>query len=232
MPSIVGVTCTGDRPICMDLLTRWVKHQTLPITRWLIIDDGRVPYVPTMNCDYIYRKPQSSDPKHTLNLNIRTALPYIKEDIVCWLEDDEYYAPKYIETMVAKIKGHDAVGIIKSKYYYLPGRTYYVHNTKDHASLAETAITKEFLPKLVTMLDGDPFIDLRIWKEVNGNGCLFDDGAECLYVGMKGLPGRPGIGAGHRGGGRKDFQYEVLKKWMPNDYKFYVDLNLKEKIKC
>jgi hypothetical protein len=229
---ITCLTCTGDRKVALELSEKWIKHQTLQPDQWLVVDDGREPFMPSMNCDYVYRNRLPSDGKQTLNANLRFALPYIKGDIIFFWEDDEYYAPKYIETMVANVRGCQAVGIIKSKYYYLPGRTYYVHNTKDHASLAETAITKEFLPKLETMLDGDPFIDLRIWKEVNGNGCLFDDGTQYLYVGMKGMPGRPGIGAGHRGGGRKDFQYEVLKKWMPNDYKFYVDLNLKEKIKC
>lgn len=244
--SISVVTCTGDRKISLSLLSRWIKNQTIQPDQWLIVDDGEIPFVPSMNCDYISRTPQKSDPPHTLGLNLLTAIPHIKGDIVLFCEDDEYYAPAYIQSIVEKFyKGYEAVGICRSKYYNLRYRTYYVHSTVDHASLAQTAIKKEYLGKLKGMLNGDPFIDIRIWEEVSGKrvslsnptekgkefilnggrGYLFDDGQEnCLYVGMKGMPGRKGIGIGHKGAGTFDPNFEVLKKWNPRDYQSYVDL--------
>jgi hypothetical protein len=244
---VTALTCTGDRPICLKLLADWINRQSLKVDQWLIIDDGRVPFVPSMNCDYIYRTPQHDDPEQTLNTNIEYAIPFITGDVILFCEDDEFYSKDYVKTMVEKIQGHEAVGICKSKYYNLPFRTYYVHNTRDHASLAQTGIVKEYLPTLKTLLVGDPFIDIRIWEEIggkdlswkkmpfihnelivgNGRGILFDDGMkDCLYVGMKGMPGRKGIGAGHKGAGRSDSRCGVLREWMPQDYQTYMNLQL------
>lgn len=244
---VTALTCTGDRPVCLSLMAKWMDSQSLKPDQWLVIDDGKVPFVPTMDCDYVYRNPQRTDPVHTLNLNIEFAIPYIIGDVILFCEDDEYYSPKYIKTMVEKIQGREAVGICRSKYYNLPARTYYVHNTLDHASLAQTGVMKDYLPKLQTLLSGDPFIDIRIWEDIGGKkvshnggrpagkefvlgggrGFLFDDGNDCLYVGMKGMSGRKGIGAGHRGTGSSDANFEVLRRWIPKDYQTYIDLNLK-----
>ena len=48
---------------------------------------------------------------------------------------------------------------------------------------------------------------------------------ESLYCGMKGMMGRGGIGSGHKGIGTKDtVEYDILKKWIPNDYQDYLSL--------
>ena len=248
---VTAITATGDRHMCLNLLSKWISNQTLRPNQWLIVDDGKEPFMPNMNCDYIYRKPQGSDPKHTLMLNLKTALKHVEGDIVLFMEDDEYYAPDYVKTMVDKIQGHELVGICKSKYYHLPARKYFVHPNQDHASLAQTGMVKEYLPRFETLLEGDSFIDLRMWCDIanktrveshyrnipmnpngvvigNRRGYLFDDGlSDCLYVGMKGMPGRAGIGSGHRCfPGVLDSNGEILKKWMPKDCQTYLNLNL------
>lgn len=247
---ITCLTCTGDRPVCLNLLSRWMKNQTRKPDQWLIIDDGKQPYIPTMECDYVYRVPQINDPEQTLNLNMDYALNHIKGDIVLFCEDDEYYSPLYIETMVKKLSTHDAVGICKSKYYHLPTRTYHIHLNNDHASLAQTGVKRAFLEQFRENLKGDPFIDIRLWKEIagndflqkrrqpflpkgmsinNGRGILFDDGlTDCLYVGMKGMPGRKGIGSGHRGVGRLDTHFKILKQWIKKeeDFRAYATLKI------
>jgi hypothetical protein len=248
---ITALTATGDRRLCLDLLTKWIGHQTLKPTQWLIIDDGKNPYMPDADCDYVYRKPQSVEPRHTLMLNLEVALKFIEGDIVLFMEDDEYYAPDYVKTMADRLEGYELVGICKSKYYHIPAKKYFVHPNQDHASLAQTGMVKEYLPRFKTLLEGDSFIDLRMWCDIanktrvenyyrntpmnpngvvigNKRGYLFDDGLkDCLYVGIKGMPGRAGIGSGHRCfPGTLDPNCETLKKWMPKDYKTYTDLNL------
>lgn len=239
------LTCTGDRPISLNLLSRWMKHQTKQPDQWLIIDDGKEPFIPTLDCDYVYRVPQDNDPLHTLNANIQYAFPYIKGDVILFCEDDEYYAPTYIETMINKLSSHEMVGICKSKYYHLPSRTYHIHINTDHASLAQTGITFSFLKEHQSLIAGDPFIDIRLWQEATkiqsgkkkpflpkgtsmGKAFLFDDGLQnCLYVGMKGLPGRRGIGSGHKGVGRIDPHLKILKQWISKDEDFQAYANLK-----
>jgi hypothetical protein len=94
------------------------------------------------------------------------------------------------------------------------------------ASLAQTAIRRSLLPKFLEILDGDTYIDVRFWESINGQGHIFDDADQMLYVGMKGLPGRAGIGIGHHDNHMyvQDSDRMILKKWIPNDYQYYLSL--------
>lgn len=251
---ITALTCTGDRPVCLGLLSKWIANQTMQVDQWLVIDDGKEPFMPSLDCDYIYRKPEENEQGQTLNINIKTALPHIAGDIILFMEDDEYYAPDYVKTMVEKIQHYNIVGICKSKYYHMPTRTYFAHRNCGHASLAQTAIRKETLPILEEVLNGDAFIDIRLWERlcngnpenkqfiknfntqgtvVNNQAVLFHDGDEdCLYVGMKGMPGRAGIGSGHKGIGRHDSRGAILRKWMPIDCEKYLAINFGNDLHC
>ena len=35
---VTALTCTGDRPVCLELLTRWIKNQTFKVDQWLVVD--------------------------------------------------------------------------------------------------------------------------------------------------------------------------------------------------
>lgn len=233
------LTCTGDRSVCLNLLIKWMNAQTVKPDQWLIIDDGKEPISNELlnsfpdYADVIRRKPLEKDPKHTLNLNIEAAIPFIEGNKIIFWEDDEYYAPRYIETMSGYLQQYEVVGICKSRYYHLPSFKYFVHGNHDHASLAQTGISESFLPELKELLKGDSFIDVRIWDSVGGKlsknkvgiegkaigsrGYLFDDAIrnEFIYLGMKGLPGRLGIGCGHQAIGVYDNEQRLLKKWIP-----------------
>lgn len=238
------VTCTGDRPFCLSLITKWINCQTKLPDQWLVIDDGKTP---TSNqviealpnyAVYLRREPREQEPEHTLNLNIQYALPHIKGDAIVFCEDDEYYSPEYLGTMYSKLLHYEAVGICRSRYYNIQSFRSYTHSNREHASLAQTGIQKSFLKELANLLEGDPFIDIRIWSKisgseippwgklkrvplqervVNGRGLLFDDSLnnKFIYVGMKGMPGRAGIGSGHKTlQGAFDANCNILKKWI------------------
>ena len=247
---ITALTCTGDRPVCFSLLEKWMAAQTIKPFQWLVIDDGKTPTTINSECDYVRRIPKPTDPKQTLNLNIKTALPLIEGEVVIFIEDDEYYAPRYLQVMGYHLISYEVVGICRSRYYHLPSFRYYCHGNLDHASLAQTGVRRSFLKEMPSLLTGDPFIDIRIWKKVsdkkellwgsvknfnvsgqpiNGNkGFLFDDAynKRYLYVGMKGMPGRYGIGSGHAGIGTLDNHQQILKEWIPKDYEEYVKLGM------
>ena len=230
--SITAITPTGDRSLAFNLLQQWVKNQTVTVDQWLVIDDGKTPMegkipMEVEGVEYIRREPLASDPEHTLGLNLQACVERIKGDYIFIMEDDEYYAPTYIEEMLRRLQRYEVVGIGCSKYYNLPMSKWWRDRNMSQASLAQTAFRKSFVPKFSDCINGDFYIDVRLWESVNGAGYMFDDGDQMLYVGMKGLPGRKGIGIGHSNNSlyQSDTDGSVLKKWCPKDYQHYIDIN-------
>ncbi len=250
---ITCITATGDRPICFDLLKKWMHCQIIKPDQWIIIDDGDnpIPEIITFSlpsfAQYIRREPKNSDPNFTLSLNIQEALKYVSGDKIIFLEDDEYYAPEYIQVMSEKLDQYNIVGLSRSRYYHLPSFTYYIHPNIDHASLAQTAFKKSVLSIFEQLLE-DSFIDLRLWNKFidkrfinhkkilhcgefkkESEFLLFNDAAfqQYLYVGMKGLPGRKGIGNGHSSKGIFDPNRHMLRNWITNHdhYNDYINLS-------
>ena len=227
--SLTIITPTGDRPLAFALCQNWVRKQTLQPDQWIVIDDGKMPTRPFVSVQYVRREPQANDPKHTLILNLKTAMPLIKGDKVVIIEDDEYYAPEYLEEMALRLDQHEVVGIARSKYYHLlTGGYMQISNTR-HASLAETGFRSSFVPELSELWDGDPSLDMRLWQKAGPTrSLLFVDADKPLYLGIKGLPGRVGIGAGHNPAlyrrTRDTADRAILKKWVPQDYQIYLDI--------
>jgi len=228
---ITAITPTGDRPLAFALCKRWMETQTVRPDQWIVVDDGKVPMGPSPMMEYIRREPKPDDPPHTLNLNLKTALPYIKGEKILIIEDDEYYAPTYVETIAKKLDSYEVVGISRSKYYHLPTGGHARHGNTMHASLAQTSFRRSFLPVLAHLTSHKikNYIDICIWQKAlaEQRGYLFVDEPVSLYAGIKGLPGRAGIGIGHdeamyKGGG--DAAWATLKRWVPLDWQVYVDI--------
>jgi len=226
---ITAITPTGDRPLPFTLCQYWMKKQTLRVDQWVVVDDGKVPMEPKVGMEYIRREPQPDDPKQTLIENLRVAIPYIRGNKIIIIEDDEYYAPGYIEEMSSKLDRFEIVGIGKSKYYHLLSG-YYSHlaNTR-HASFAEMAFRRSFLNEFKGFLTGGLYLDMRIWRGVDRKRAhLFFDDKNPLHVGMKGMPGRNGIGGGHDithhiyQNKTKDESRNILKSWIPDEEGFNI----------
>jgi hypothetical protein len=251
---ITAITPTGDRPLAMSLCQRWMTNQTVKPDQWIVVDDGKTPIVPTVPMEYVRREPCAGDPKHTLAINLIQAIPLIKGDKILIIEDDEYYAPTYVEEMSKHLDGSKIAGITQNRYYHLPTGGYYMMHNKGHASLAQTAFTSAFIPTFQSAVNASMFVDfldIRMWrmaKQSLNHGfkfggralttrsrvgqlpkselALFSDADRPLYVGIKGLPGRAGIGMGHNPGMymvRDTSGRRVLKQWIPQDYQFYLD---------
>ena len=228
---ITAITPTGDRPLPFTLCQYWMSKQTLKIDQWIVVDDGKIPTEPKVGMEYIRREPQPDDPERTLIENLRAAIPYIRGNKILIIEDDEYYAPGYVEEISSRLNHHEIVGIGRSKYYHLPSG-YFAHLANTHqSSLAEMAFSRTFLSEFRNFLTGNLYLDMRIWRAVDRRRAhLFFDDKKPLHVGMKGMPGRHGIGGGHDTNHRiyrnrtRDESRAVLKKWIPNeeDYNIYM----------
>lgn len=233
---ITAITPTGDRPLAFDLCQKWILNQIQKPDQWIVVDDGDGPLgnnFPILNgngmeFDYIRRYPKPNDPKFTLAENLKAAIPHIKGDKILIFEDDEYYAPGYVQAMAGHLSRTEVTGIGKSRYYHLPSGGYMVIGNMGHASLAQTGFRKSFIPEFRKILTpGKLYIDYAIWTAAKKRkSCYVFFDPKPLYVGMKGLPGRNGIGRGHdpRIYRKKDPGRSVLKKWIPKDYQVYLDI--------
>lgn len=244
------ITCTGDRPLCFNLLEGWISNQTVQPDQWVVVDDGQTETCVKSNCDYVRRIPQKTDPKFTILLNIEEAFKYVKGDKILFIEDDEYYAPDYIKEISNRLDKYDLVGIGRSKYYHLPIMRWHKHRNMGHASLAQTGFTNNFFKDAKSCLRGDLFFDIRLWRVVNGRdadqrslpnnvhqsesrdrkGLIFDDVEKSLYVGMKGMPGRKGIGVGHKEGNGYNPDKGTLRNWISVDEDYNKYLKIKEEL--
>lgn len=229
--TITAITPTGDRPLAFALCQLWMARQRFQPAQWIVVDDGWKASSPFADCEYVRRIPSVMDPKITLALNLRTAMSRVRGEGIIIIEDDEYYGPGYIETMAKKMETYDIVGICRSKYYHLPSGGHYVHGNTRHASLAETAFRSEFMDPFMQVLNEKEttFIDTRLWQRARGSWRrnLFIDAKEPLYLGIKGLEGRGGIGIGHEKWRYETFDgqaRETLKEWVPKDYEIYLDI--------
>jgi hypothetical protein len=128
----------------------------------------------------------------------------IKGDAVVIIEDDDAYAPTYLENMEKWLGSADLVGEGDALYYNVNSRTWFSHRNSQHASFCSTAFKVSLFPQLLRASTSDcPYIDVRFWNYVQSPFKKFVSRPQDfptssrLVVGIKGMPGKFGYGAGH-----------------------------------
>ena len=227
---ITLITATGERPEAFKLCTEYVARQTYkgPM-QWIVVDDGKVP-IPTprdsLKFEYI-RGPKIWKPGiNTQRLNLDIAIPHIKGDHILLIEDDDWYSPHYLECMLSLLQNADVVGEADAKYYNIKDRSYNELKNYTHASLCSTAFNKKVLPLFeLAVNSGELYIDSVFWNLVKQKRAPYTLrlGTANLCVGMKGLPGRKGIGIGHTpvGYSRDTDTFDKLREWIGGDVSLY-----------
>jgi len=220
MNKITVITLTGDRNKIFEITRQHILAQTIQPDQWIIVDDGFEPLPEKLikGADYIRREPKKGE-GFTLIQNMKLAVSQIKGNIILFMEDDDYYAPKYIETYYNYLKEYTLVGEGCARYYHVSAQKYARMNNKRHASLAQTGFRKEILDIFKVSIEDDFHIDIRFWKKASKFGYVFFDTEDKLklHCSLKGLPGRKGIGIGHNKNLKiyqKDKDYKMLKKWI------------------
>jgi hypothetical protein len=205
---ITAITCTGDRPLPFGLCIEYMARQSLKPDRWIIVDDGKVPLAHEAQwlgeCCAIHevqiwrRPPLPTDPRHTLSVNLLAALALVpSHSRVIFIEDDDWYAREHVEIVANELKFCDLVGFQGIVYYHVGKRC---HRTMgmvtSHSSLCQTGITTRAIPLLKRICSDltAQYIDLRLWGQFIGPKKLTRNLG--TVVGIKGLPGRPGLTLG------------------------------------
>ena len=202
--NVYVLTPTGARPEGLALLGEYLNAQTYegPLT-WVVVDDcDPATRIPTMRqgVDIIVVRP---DWRWAPGMNTQAAcmgrgLKEVPEDAVLFvMEDDDAYLPLYIATMLRAIENKELVGEADARYYNVVTDHWRVLKGKIHSSMASTVCRGKALALLKTLCNGSVcrMLDFTLWRQFTGDKWLI---LTHNVVGIKGLPGRPGIGVGHR----------------------------------
>lgn len=232
--SISIITPTGDRPQALRYLTDYIARQTFAgAVQWVVVDDGKNPYRPEArspaNCsdwELTYRRrDEPGVPGGSLNRNLIIGLRLARHDKIVIMEDDDWYAPMYLETYAELLDHHPLVGESRARYYHVAARKFYEPGNTRWASLAQTGFRRELVPQVDdSCRQGTPFIDLKIWERaIPGKHLIHNHG---LCVSIKAMPGRRGLGQGGHTAGRlykHDHNLRQLHKWIGADADRYTE---------
>jgi hypothetical protein len=218
--NVVAITPTGHRPEGMALLAEYLNAQTYdgPML-WVIVDD----------CDPVTRVPRVRDgirtalvrPRWRWSAGSNTQAASMVEGLrmatekhrVLVLEDDDVYLPDHIENTLSALNSADLVGERESRYYNVSSRRYRTLPGSYHASMCSVGLKGEAVDHLRQICRSNKTrLDMLLWKTFRGTSRLLDTNN---VVGIKGMPGRSGIGVGHRSNfGKPDPHGMKLQEWI------------------
>jgi len=226
MSVVTLITPTGARPEAFALCERWMQMQTYKRSlEWLVVDDyDKEPTKLNYGQKKIAAPKQWTPDINTQRFNMDALMEHIKGEYIFIIEDDEYYSPDYIDVMMGMLGKVDIVGLSNSRYYHVGISGYKNMQNFKHASLCQTAMRRSVLPLLYRAVhSGHYYFDIELWKmAVESEVKLALLSNSSISIGIKGMPGRYGLGAGHdRVGYQADKGHKVLKDWVGRDYIHY-----------
>jgi hypothetical protein len=228
---MIVVTPTGGRPEAFEFCVAYMVRQTyIGDVDWIIAHDIDMPelsataIMPTNWRVHPVRAPWTwAEGMNTqaalMALGLRRAMEHgAGQRPVLIVEDDDFYPKQYLRRMADAFRrvspACGAVGYIRTTYYNVHNRTWRAMHNHQHASLCETGVIGSAVDMLLRICDQrarNPhrkgFLDIDLWAGVHQvrrkDAVHFMEAKPGLRpVGIKGMPGRPGIGSGHRPNGK------------------------------
>ena len=214
-----------------------MNNQTVKPDRWIIVDDGHTPVsddvlsksdIPVKHI--IMPKPNPRVKTHTINFRAG-AKRVSDEGSIFVIDDDDYYAPTYIEKMMGYLNnGVDIVGTAREIEYSLrKDGGYDILNRARFTTNHHTAFNTKILNEVFKVIDNtdDPRMDLLVWDHIKKKTFIkwampvFDP---YICVSFKQWPA---IVNGYCKNHRKDFlgnvdkDYKYLKNLLGDDFERY-----------
>lgn len=225
---VSAITPTADRPVAFELVERFMRRQTVQPDEWIVADGGEVPVACAMGQIHL-RGSLGRVPAGAANFahNLLNGIAEASGDLLIFIEDDDWLAPTHIERMVDLARGPGSLfgADDHQRYYNVAHRSWRVFNNVG-ASLCQTAMRRSILPAFeqtirACLAKGTYGIDTTLWRATPQSEWAIA-GAETV-VGIKGLPGRAGLGVGHRPGigWTPDPDLARLRAWIGDDASLY-----------
>ncbi len=214
------LTPTGGRPEALAMLAGYLNAQTFEgPARWVVVDDcdPATPVPPVragIEVEVIRPAWRWQPGMNTQAASMTAALQRVPaEATVAVLEDDDAYLPGHLNSVLAALAQAELVGERVARYYNVATQRFRELPGHFHASLASTAARGRALALLREVCAaGSRRIDMDLWQAFRGPRALLET---ANVVGIKGMPGRGGIGVGHRDTfGGPDPSGQVLAQWL------------------
>lgn len=231
LTDVTLVTVTADQPIGIAFLESFMRAQTVDVTgaHWVVIDDGDVPARLTMGQQHILRTRElGCRPAESFCRNLLAALPHITTEWAIFAEHDDYYSPRHLATLLelmGKPKAQIA-GDGLQRYYNVKERRWHPF-VNIGACFCQTAMHASVLPILREVaqdqIKANHYgVDQRVWRRVPQNRWSLKLAGTAL--GIKGLPGRAGLGLGHRptADWKPDLNLVQLRAWIGDAADLYA----------
>lgn len=206
------------RPQAFALCEKYMARQTRQPDEWIVVDDGEVKTPINLATTIIRPEIKWRPGANTQARNLLLALSQVKHDsIVSIIEDDDFITPDHLMSLESCFDDSiDLVGQTGAVYYNISIRKWRTLGNIGHACFSQTVFRGSLIPLLENLLLNPP----NLWHDYNfWQRCYYYRSPWLLpppaktAVGMKGMPGRSGIGVGH---------WSEHREWVNDDN--YVDL--------
>jgi len=217
--NVYALTPTGNRPQGLALLGEYLNAQTYrgELT-WVVVDDcypfTHVPKMrPGIRTEVIYPEWLWAPGMNTQSISMAAGLEHVPTDAALLvLEDDDVYLPNHVSNLLQALETSELAGEKVSRYYNVATGTHRVLPGTRHASMASSGVRGRGLNVLKTICRSHKTrLDFTLWQSFVGVKRLLNT---ANVVGIKGLPGRPGIGVGHRRNFGRPDDGSVLREWI------------------
>lgn len=202
MKTAILIPDRGDRPQFLQNCLRMMKNQTVIPDHIEIVNDAPV----TDEKDITWRYKTGYDRLRNKGF-----------DVVALIENDDWYAPYYLEYMLKKWEMYnkpDLLGTDYTVYYHLKQKAWFTMNHPERASAMNTIIKPDL--NFIWCQDNDPYTDLHLWLHAGLNGKIIHS-KNYISLGMKHGEGLCG-GVNHvdrmERFTNKDLELELLHKVM------------------
>lgn len=204
----------GDRPQFLNHALHQLKNQSIQPEEIFIVNDPP--------------KGNEKDITKRYKLGVQRALAK-NHNIIFFIEDDDWYHPRYLETMLNKWKeaGKPPTFGINDTYYYHIGIHKYLYMKHPGRSSMFCTMVTDSISRLKWPNDRYAFVDMKLWKQIPGK--TFSLGTDIIAIGIK-----HGIGLTGGGGHTPNFKWSHVNQqnWFrgiigEESFNFYNSINVK-----
>lgn len=200
------LTPTCDQPVGFARCEVYMQRQWVPPgvdIEWIVVDDGVTPITPTQGQIYIRRQRGDVSSAESFCDNLQAGLDAVTGDYLIFIEHDDWYAPRHLLALWQQLgaPGVLIAGDPLQRYYSLSQRTWKTFDNVG-ASLCQTGVRAETAVPLLEV----QLARYRATKRIGLDRALWEAiprphwalARTDTVVGLKGLPGRQGLGVGHQ----------------------------------